>query len=94
MGFTTVYGTYDFLYIPVILPKALVKKFLPPRVAAISPSPFWDSSSIHRDSGVQLREDDHIVVFHIGRQFNTGPWISKFNFQVRETLPCAYFNTS
>ena len=88
MNFMTVSGTYDFLYIPLILPKALVKSFLPTRVAMISPSPFWDSNSILKDCGVKLGEDDHIVVFHIGRQLNTGPRISKFNFQVRESFRC------
>ncbi|KAF8331951.1 uncharacterized protein EI90DRAFT_3123052 [Cantharellus anzutake] len=84
-------GTYNFLYIPIILPRTLVKRFLPPSVSSISPSPFWDSSAIQNDCGLRLSENDHVVVFQIGRQYKTGTWIAKFDFQEAK-LEIPYLN--
>jgi len=82
MGLGTVVGTYDVLCIVALLPKAFVQALLPSNVSGITPPPFWSSSAIEADIGVEIPEDKHIVMFELGRQINTGPWaLPKFTFQ-------------
>lgn len=81
MGLTSIVGTYDAIVVPLLLEKELVLSLLPAHLK----DNLCDTSTVSQSLRIPLRDNQHLVLFVLGRQSDCGVYAlpGKRSFQVR-----------